>query len=611
MLRKLDRLGRPQFVLSCRAADWQGSVDKAKIEEDYGERALTLHIQPFTQEQALRFLAGYEGLDGPKLLAQMSERGLGELVGNPLTLGLLAEVALDGKGLPENKTQLLERASRLLVKESNPQHSTSSAAQARVDDLLLSAGAIMAHQLISGTLGVATGSRETVPVGFVHASEVAELANAPLAQESLGTRLFRSEGEGLFAPIYRVIAEYLGARWLSRRLENGLSERRLFEALQFGGGVPTSLRGLHAWLGYFSHSVADRCIKADPYGVLRYGETAHLPIPRARLLLTSLAALAKEDPYFRSEDWGVRAVSGLARPELKDEIVSVVRSPDRHFQLSTLLLELLPGSTLAQQIAPELLEIVTDAAAVYAERHHAAEALIASDTKIDWAKVVADLRQKGSQDDRRLGLEIISQLRGVGFTASQITDSLIDHVGIDRADKKGNTLGNEYALTHRLDHQQCAAVLDEIEARLSAMPHEFHWSPNSRLTSAIQRLVMKAVEGTPVTAGRFWAWVRFLDDRSGYSSEIKEKLGAYLKDHPDFRREVQRIALADERIDGGPWMAIVHELPQVNPNLAISQDDGSILIGEIAARQTLTERDVSLWRDLVQSLGRPENHIPL
>lgn len=519
-------------------------------------------------------------------------------------------MSLEGEGIPENRTKLLDRASRLLVKEANPAHLASSAAQARTEDLLLSAGAVMAHLLISGTLGVSTCSRDNLPLGFVHIADITHLPNAPLTREALKTRLFRSEGEGLFVPLHRVIAEYWAAYWLAKRLQNGMSERRLFQALEFGGGVPSSLRGLHAWVGHFCPSVADRCIRSDPYGVLRYGETDELPTPRARLLLSSLATLAKEDPYFRSEDWGTRAVSGLARPELKNEIISVVRSPDRHFHLSSLLLEALPGSTLTKEIALELLELITDRKAAYAERSHAAEALIASGANLDWPKVVAKLTKKGNSHDKRLGLEIIAVLSGKGFTGKQIADAIVAKEGIDRSDRDDddNIVGTDYTLVHRLSADQCAEALDAIANRISATARPSYWNPNPNITGTIQRLVAKVLEHSNISADRFWSWVRFVDARTSYSSDSKEKISNYLKENVVFRREVQRVALTDKRIDGGPWMAIVHEMPQVSAGLCITDEDGAKFIEDVGAKGTLSDEDVTLWSDLVRSMGRPDRY---
>lgn len=604
VLKKLDKLGRPRFILSCRAADWQGLSDRWKIEQDYGFRPVTLQILPFTQEQARSFLAGYENIDADKLLDEIADRGLQELVGNPLTLGLLAEVAREGQGIPDNKTELLDKASRMLVREVNPAHVHSPAAQAHVEDLLVSAGAIMAHLLLSNMAGISTGVRENLPTGFVHVSDFAGIPDAPLAQEVLKTRLFRSDGEGLFVPLHRVIAEFWSAYWLARRLKNGLSERRLFQILEFAGGVPGPLRGVHAWLAHFSPSVVDRCIKSDPYGVLRYGETDKLPTPRAKLLLVTLAALANEDPYFRSEDWGMRAVSGLARAELKDDIISVVRSPERHFHLSSLLLEALPGSTLTKEIVPELKELIADSSAAYSERLHAAQALIASQAQLDWPTIVSTLA-KGGGNDKRLALTIIGLLSGKGISASEIVDALIAELGIDRNETSEDFIsGTDYTLVRNLPPEICAEVLDVLAGRIAVKKTSPYWSPNFRISGAVQRLIAKALEGVEVRADRFWTWTRHIDARASASSDSRDQISTTLRTDTPFRRAVQRVALNDTSIENGPWMAIVSKLPQSNPGLYLDRSDAAFFLSEILEKDSLADADITLWADLVRSQGR-------
>lgn len=607
VLKKLDLLGRPEFILSCRAADWQGSADKWKIEQDYGKKPVTLHLEPFSQAQALHFLEDY-AVDGTALLEKISARGLHELSGNPLTLGLLAELALDGRGIPDNRTDLIGEASRLLIKERNQAHQASEVAQARREDLLLSAGAIAAHLLISGSIGVSMRTRDDLPAGFVHVSDIVNIPNAPLAEAALGTRLFRSDSEGLFFPIHRVIAEYWGGYWLARQLQTGLSERRVFNALEFGGGVPGALRGIHAWLGYFCPAVADRCIRTDPYGVLRYGETDKLPAARARLLLSSLSGLANEDPYFRSEDWGTRAVSGLARPDLKDDIIAVVRSPDRHFHLSTLLLEALPGSTLTDLIIPDLQALINDPKAAYTERHHAAQALIASNADLDWPSICENLANERGEDNTRLALEIITQLHGNGFTFEAIAGALIARMGLDRNDKRERVGGLDYLLIKRLTATQCAGILDALAGRIRAIAQGPHWSPNHSITTTIVKLVRKALAEADIEPARFWSWLKYIHADTSYSTEAKEEIAKYLQDHADFRRAVQKDALQDASIDGGSWMAIVHELPQASSGLWLSQADAAYFLDEIAAKDSLEKGDVVLWRDLVRSQRRPESH---
>lgn len=606
VLSKLDRLGRPRFILSCRAADWQGVANRWKIEQDYGLRPVTLQILPFNRQQARSFLDAYDNIEPDNLLEEIAERGLQELVGNPLTLGLLAAVAQEGKGIPDNKTELLNQASCMLVSELNPAHVGSPASQAPIEDLLLSAGAAMAHLLLSNMTGISTGDRQSIPSGFVHVSDFAAVPDAPHIPDALKTRLFRAEGEGLFVPLHRVIAEFWAAYWLAGRLQNGLSVRRLFQVLEFSGGVPGPLRGVHAWLANFSPLVADRCIRSDPYGVLRYGETDKLPASRAKLLLATLGALASEDPYFRSEDWGTKALSGLAKPELKDDIIAVVRSPQRHFHLSSLLLEALPGSTLTEDIVPQLWELIGDSSAAYVERLHAAEALIASSTDLEWTALVSRLTG-GDTTDSRLALDISARLGGKGIAPEIIADALVAQLGIDRDDDNDDyAAGTDYTLVRRLPAARCSEVLDVLAARIAAKSNSPYWTPNHRISGAVQRLTAKVLEQCAVAPVQFWSWLRYIDARTSFSSDSKDEIANFLKANPTFRRGVQRVAFEDKTIEHGPWMAIVSELPQANPGLYPNSSDVSFFIAEMLDKDVLRNDEVTLWTDLVRSQGNPE-----
>jgi hypothetical protein len=413
ILKKLSQIGNPNFVLSCRSADWQGSTDRYKIREDYGTEPVTLHLQPFTYEDAKALLDSYDrDIDAHNVLEGLDRHDLSEFYVNPLTLTLVAEIVAAKQGLPKGRVELLNRASELLTSEPNPAHHRSTAAQSSLDALLDSAGAAFSHLLLSGSIGLTDRPREQASDGYIPIGEMSDIAGAHLIAAVIKTRLFQSPDENRYIPFHRVIAEYLGARWLSKQISGGLSERRVFQTLTFAGGVPTAFRGLHAWLAHFSPRLAPRCIRTDPYGVLRYGESDQLPLDQARLLLNSLASLANEDPYFRSEDWGRRAISGLARPELKDEVVRLIKSPDRHIHLSTLILEALGGSPLTQAIAQELVAIVKDYKAAYVERSHAAEALVGRNVDIDWLALTEELQSSNKADDKRLTLEIIALTRG-------------------------------------------------------------------------------------------------------------------------------------------------------------------------------------------------------
>ena len=108
------------------------------------------------------------------------------------------------------------------------------------------------------------GPHMETPEGYLNVVDVAKFPFARAANDALRVRLFQSEVENRFTHVHRVIAEYLGAKWLARSFEAGVSEKRIFALFRRGEGVPTSLRGLHAWIAHFNEALARRCIAADP-----------------------------------------------------------------------------------------------------------------------------------------------------------------------------------------------------------------------------------------------------------------------------------------------------------------------------------------------------------
>ena len=186
------------------------------------------------------------------------------------------------------------------------------------------------------------------------------------------------------------------------------------------------------------------------------------------MLLQSLVALAKEDPYFRSEDWGRRAVAGLARPELKSEILDLLKRPDRHAHLSTLLLEAVRGSPLAAEIVPELISLLENENAVYLARYNAAKALLDGKIFVDWAVLLRKLSASGDISSKRLVLEVMGQLDPNGLLSADIGDALLDYHGVFRDEGPGHVVGCDYLLLKKLSSAHSADVLDRVVARIAA-----------------------------------------------------------------------------------------------------------------------------------------------
>ena len=92
----------------------------------------------------------------------------------------------------------------------------------------------------------------TTPDDCVNIADVAAVATRDGGRRcAQDAAVFGRWREPLDLRIHRVVAEYLGAKWLAACFNSGRSERRIFSLFRPGDGVPTSLRGLHAWLAHF------------------------------------------------------------------------------------------------------------------------------------------------------------------------------------------------------------------------------------------------------------------------------------------------------------------------------------------------------------------------
>ncbi len=358
--------------------------------------------------EACAFLAQHHvKADADHVLDHLDAHSLADLYRNPLTLGLMGQVAEHDMHLPTTRSALFERVCKLIWPEHDPDRQDTTLAQVTEDQALSAAGAIAAGLLLAGAEAASLAVPAAVQEGDVRLVDLERLPGAEAARTVFSSKLFHSVGTGRAKPIHRVIAEYLGARWLAQQASTPRVQRRLLTQLQGSGGVPASLRGLHAWLAYHSPSMAERVIAADPYGVLRYGETACLTVTQANCLFDALYALAKVDPYFRASDRDSHAVAGLMVPELRDRIDAVISSTESNEHFRSLLIEGLNTTPLAADLAATLESVVLSSERFYREREDATKALLPHRNRAWWRQVIADLRDTGTEDATRLARNVI------------------------------------------------------------------------------------------------------------------------------------------------------------------------------------------------------------
>ena len=605
VLTKLSDMNHPSFILSCREVDWRGAADQIKIQDDYGAKPVLLHLQPFDYGDAHEFLSHeFPELNAADVLDRLATRGLDGIYKNPLTLRLLGEVARSEPDLPETRAELLDRACHVMLTEENPRHADAPHTQTTAEELLHSAGAICATQLLCDRIGVYDGPNSQTPDGFVNVSDITQLPFSDAARHALRTRLFEAEGELRFTYVHRVVAEYLGAKWLAACFDQGHSQKRILALLRHGEGVPTSLRGLHAWIAHFSAALASHCIGADPYAVLRYGDAEKLGLTRAHDLLLALKNLSRQDPYFRSEDWGRHPASGLIRPELKGELLSIICAPGEHPQLSKLLIEAMIGAPVAEEFAQTLLGIVFDPSRAFYERSDAAQALNDAQSSIGWEQAISRLLELPDASSARLAHDILARLDARELPIGLCVDIVVSHLGLTETTvlRDSDLVGHiPKDLFSDLDAGRLEVLLDHLVA--SAIPFVAEADPwaRSALANVVWRCTLQVLQANPsLPAQRVWTWISPFRDHDGHDDRAQAELTQHLQENRDFRSRLLEYVLLTP-CASSTWMT-GHALLDLGLGLYPTPENVCAVLRALQSRAADAPVDPETWRQVLRFL---------
>ena len=287
--RRLDQLGKPRFRLSCRAADWLGPNDVAKLTSvtQDGKVPTVLLLEPLTDSDIREILNCDPNVDDPEdFIKVVRERGLGELLTNPQTLVLIAKAVAKDGNWPESRMETFEMACLHIATENNEEHRISARLPAPAK-VLKAAGRLNAALLLSGGGGYTLEKNE--PEDGYPGLESFEDESRELLRFALSTKLFKSVDVGRFEPVHRHIAEFLGGRYLAKVIDDGLPARRATALMAgYDGSVVTELRGLSAWIAAHCRNARKDLIARDPTGVGLYGDIRSFGLQEKRELLLAL-----------------------------------------------------------------------------------------------------------------------------------------------------------------------------------------------------------------------------------------------------------------------------------------------------------------------------------
>ncbi|MCG4256748.1 NACHT domain-containing protein [Acetobacter senegalensis] len=422
LLAQLEEADSPPFILSCRSREWQ-TRNVTTLHQLYRANPQILTLEPFNRTEAHAFLlAQYPNVDADRVLTHLTNHSLEELYGNPLMLTLVGQVAETDTLLPLTQAGLLERVCELIWPEHDSDRPYKGLAELTKEDAFNATGAIAAALLFAGSEAASAAGAAQVQQGDIQLAELAKLPEAKAAQIIFSSKLFHSVGASRAKLVHRVIAEFLGARWLAQQAKTPRLQRRLLAQLHGRSGVPASLRGLHAWLAYHNDEMASSIIDADPYGLLRYGEISALKPSLAEELFQALCNLAGNDPYFRAADWDRKTAAGLMIPKLAPKIKEIIETTTSNPHLRSLFLEGLIETQLAKTLSGTLETIVFSSQYSFSDRYAAAIALLPHRDHAWQQRMIAMLMNEGGNAPL-IALELLLKIDN-GTSDAQLVDYL-------------------------------------------------------------------------------------------------------------------------------------------------------------------------------------------
>jgi hypothetical protein len=615
ILAQLEEADFPPFILSCRSREWQAR-SVTNLRQLYGTDPRVLTLEPFDHIEARAFLlARHPSVDADHVLDHLAGHSLDELYRNPLTLGLMGRVAETDTQLPATRANLFERVCTLIWPEHDCDRQDQGLAQLTQDEALDAAGAIAAGLLFGGGEAASAAGAAQVQQGDVRLAELERLPRGRAARAIFSSKLFHSVGPSRAKPIHRTITEYLGARWLARQAATPRAQRRVLAQLHGSGGVPASLRGLHAWLAYHSPAMAERVIAEDPYGVLRYGETAELTLQLADRLFEALCQLAKDDPYFRAADWDSKTAAGLMIPALKPRIDTIIGSAASGAHLRSLLIEGLEGTPLAAELADTLEAILLSPARFYRERDDAADALLPHRDRAWWRATIATLTDQGGDDGPCLARQLIQHI-DADVSDELLVATMFAEMGVTscplprREGRRAHTVRSYDRLFAAIPSARLVGVLALI-ADYAELLRDDDWEHAGEVADVTANLIVRTIDGGvvgPTEAPAVWRWLGTIEQAHRYHHELQQTLAARLAMHDELRWAIQAHVLTNDRRKDSLWMTEMYLHRRL---VALTTRPGDIVCA--LDRLALGDRDPDLrqdWQDLVRIAWGPDGLDP-
>ena len=538
---RLIKLGKPSFRIACRAADWFGSTDSETLNGAAPDGQLVaLVLEPLSDEDILAILRQDHAVIDPESFVEKARKhGVDNLLSNPQTLNLLVK-ATRGEQWPDTRQKTFELACKTLAEEASKAHRNQLRSHPLpLEKLLDAAGQLCAALLLSDKAGIAL-DQGSADERFPSLEDFSP-PDLRMARGAVRRTLFRpspSSAERV-VPSHRSITEFLAARWMANRVDHdGLPLGRVLNLLLGADGRTVSgLRGLYGWLALHCRTARPLLIDSDALTVVVYGDVKPMQKADKKHILTALRDEAGRHTAFRRNTQTIHPFGALADPELTDDFIAALESPERDDATQSFtdcVLDILAEGEALPGFEAAIRNVIADDSRWGKVRTSALQAWLKHGVSVKAALVLLDAIKDGQIvdcDDELAGL-LLNHL----YPNSIAPTTLMRYL---HAPKNQSLIGSyswfwSYNLPKNAPTDDLPVLLDQLATRTdlpSAEDGGYHI--NRMLGALLARGI--ALHGEEIDDERLFGWLNIGADKYGHSRRQKEDQHAianWLEGHP-------------------------------------------------------------------------------
>lgn len=346
-----------KFRLSCRSLEWD-NIDLQALNGliDNQKDLMVIRLRELTDLQ-IEEIAGFELDNAEFFLSEAKRNDFYKLLDNPHNLKLFISIYKHGETV-ENRSDLFEKACKVLAKENNESHASNVANPIIISEeaILNAAGLLCATYLLTNSASLATISTAENDNTPYLLDKINDKKDA--AYRAIKTRIFKQEATNQILPSHRTIAEYLAARYLVNLCRKGLPFSRVLTLITGDdNGILSDTRGLYAWITTLYSEQRQYLISRDPVGVLIYGDISTFSKYDKQYLFSELKSYSLDDPWFIRETRLNQELANLVCSDLEEDIIFVLENEIDNSWFLTFILEAIDLSSPLPALKHSLLKL--------------------------------------------------------------------------------------------------------------------------------------------------------------------------------------------------------------------------------------------------------------